>query len=80
MSEPLDMAFPSSLPLGCSDANGVAFGLTKRELFAAMAMQGHLANAANIGKFAEIAVDAVYQADALIFALSSQGRETAHHD
>lgn len=34
------LAFPSSTPVGAVVGQGVPFGLTKRELFAAMAMQG----------------------------------------
>ena len=46
-------------------------GLTKREYFAAMAMQGYLVNAAKIGiKDAEVACLSVKAADALIKALN----------
>lgn len=47
-------------------------GLTKRELFAAMAMQGILANCGDVGCRAvseEVASQAVEDADALIAAL-----------
>lgn len=37
-------AFPSTMAPNCRDGQTVPFGLTKRELFAAMAMQGWLAN------------------------------------
>lgn len=48
-----------------------SFGLTKRELFAAMAMQGYCANPNSTGfGFNQIAADAEAQANALIAALS----------
>lgn len=44
-------------------------GLTKREYFAAMAMQGMVANPTANGRPEDYAADAVAQADALIEAL-----------
>lgn len=41
---PESLAFPSGLPVGCHDATGCAFGLTKREIFAMAAMQGIFAH------------------------------------
>lgn len=67
---PESLAFPSGLPVGCHDATGCAFGLTKRELFAAMAMQAMKPN----DVYAEpwvIAQMAVKRADALLEALKS---------
>jgi hypothetical protein len=46
-------------------------GLTKRELFAAMAMQGYLSNPGTDGDLTEIAEDAVDAADALIKGLKA---------
>ena len=45
-------------------------GLTKRELFAAMAMQGHCANPNSIGTLAHFAMSSVKFADALLAELS----------
>lgn len=63
-SKPDSAAFPSL------DAQGYLLesGLTKRELFAAMALQGLLANPATNGKRDEIAFDAVMYADELTSA------------
>lgn len=63
-----DYAYPS---------NGIITGgppLTKRELFAAMAMQGYLSNSSLDGTFKQVADSAVLQADALIEALN-EGKE-----
>ena len=49
-------------------------GLTKRELFAAMALQGMLANPAIDGNEKDIALDAIEYADALIEELNGLGR------
>lgn len=75
-TQPNDAAFS-----GASDGYGnptVGYGLTKREYFAAVAMQGLLANSYNDGfnkplshaSNEEIAVMSVGQADALIKELS----------
>ena len=45
------------------------WGLTKRELFAAMAMQGHLAALGGEARHDDVARDAVAYADALLTAL-----------
>lgn len=52
------------------NANGFMEGLTKREYFAAMAMQGLLADENNHGHIELIALDAVRFTDALINALN----------
>lgn len=68
MSQP---AFPVVI-LSEQTGNPVAqeLGLTKRELFAAMAMQGLLANQHSFGsKRSEVANNAVTAADALIAEL-----------
>ena len=62
------------LPAFPTENNGIYFsGLTKRELFAAMAMQGLLANWSDLQRDGfldhEIAEFAVQRADALIQAL-----------
>lgn len=66
MSKESKFAFPS-WPTGYEPANG----LTKRELFAAMAMQGLLANPEGGDRHQELIADyAVAQADALLAKLS----------
>ena len=47
-------------------------GLTKREHFAALAMQGMLSNPSYIAGFTEAGRDSVKQADALIAALNEE--------
>ncbi len=61
-----DAAYPSS-----PDQYSPEFGLTKRELFAAMAMQGLLSNSTQEGYWHEFAKRAVDAADALIERLSA---------
>jgi hypothetical protein len=68
-----DNAFPSS-----PDKYEPEFGLTKRELIAAMAMQGMLGNASVVGYkanyaelFETLSEMAVKQADALIYHLNA---------
>lgn len=46
------------------------YGLTKREYFAAMAMQGLLSDADNCGNLSDIVFDAVKMADMLIEQLN----------
>jgi hypothetical protein len=48
------------------------FGLTKRELFAAMALQGLLADPYSTQEFADMASMSVQVADALIAELSKE--------
>ncbi len=60
-----DAAYPSS-----PDQYSPEFGLTKRELIAAMAMQGLLADSNATGEFKQVARLAVLHADALIDELS----------
>jgi hypothetical protein len=61
-----DNAFPSS-----PDKYNPEFGLTKRELIAAMAMQGLLANNNQEGYWGDFAERAVKAADALIERLNA---------
>jgi hypothetical protein len=61
-----DSAYPSS-----PDQYSPEFGLTKRELIAAMAMQGLLTNAGIVDCYDKIAGLAVNHADALIERLSA---------
>ena len=66
-----DRASPSDVDL-CTPE----FGLTKREYFAALAMQGQMANEEILVRYglyaADIARSAVAQADALIAALNAE--------
>ena len=61
-----DSAYPSS-----PDQYSPEFGLTKRELIAAMAMQGLLTNAGIVDCYDKIAGLAVNHADALIERLNA---------
>jgi len=73
MSNANESAFPISMgPV--SDGDYIP-GLTKRELFSAMAMQGLCANPSRVGKFDGYAVDALYLADALLAALATPSEE-----
>lgn len=56
----------------CAAENGHQLGLTKREYFAAMAMQGMLANPSIEGSKENFALDAVECADALLSALEEK--------
>ncbi len=67
--------FPSveTTPFGSKSVGG----LTKRELFAAMAMQGAMADGTYVSDsrshwFEKVACDAVQMADALIFELAKE--------
>ena len=51
---------------------GLEIGLTKRELFAAMAMQGLIASGYTQETFGDLQFDAVRHADALLAELSKQ--------
>ena len=62
-----DAAYPFQV-----DTGQVTGGLTKRELFAAMAMQGLLSNNTQEGYWREFAKRAVDAADALIAELSKE--------
>lgn len=64
-----DSVLPQSLAIG--EVSQTLGGLTKRELYAAMAMQGLLANE-DITTFSELASDAVSMADKLINALEKK--------
>lgn len=69
---PTAYAFPCSVPPGCSDGQTSPFGLTKRELFAAMAMQALVTNQppSQHGKpRGPLAAEAVLLADDLLTAL-----------
>lgn len=59
-----DMAFP------CMGPNGPAYGLTKREYIATMALQGILAHAHNDASYEGAARDAVVYTDALLKELA----------
>lgn len=54
------------------EAPRVRSGLTKRELFAAMAMQGILASGKELDHGGDFAKDAIYAADALLKALEEK--------
>jgi hypothetical protein len=58
MTKPDDSAFPAQ-PLGTDGlpVNELATGLTKREYFAAMAMQGLLANPSVVGLSGQVLID-----------------------
>lgn len=55
------------------EVEGSGLGLTKRELFAAMAMQGLLANSERDAEAEGFARDAVRSADALLAELAKDG-------
>jgi hypothetical protein len=63
-----DAAYPSNF---APERYNPEFGLTKRELFAAMAMQGLLSDPEESGVYATVADVAVKYADALIERLSA---------
>ena len=65
MSKADEPAFPAYT----GNKENWVFGLTKREYFAAMAMQGLLANSTSSGHIRSCALDSVDAADALIEAL-----------
>lgn len=60
-------------PANAFPTDALNSGLTKRELFAAMAMQGMLADSGGSGEISAYAVSAVKIADALIAALNEGG-------
>jgi len=66
----------SALPIIGPLEEVISIGLTKRELFAAMAMQGLCANPSCEGKFDGYAVDALRLADALLAALATPSEES----
>jgi hypothetical protein len=72
MSNGTDMAFP--VPMTESPNNSAQFGLTKREYFAALAMQGHLAcSERTLGGFNDMETlsrECVDVADALLAELA----------
>jgi hypothetical protein len=68
MTNPNDSAFAHWSP------TGQQAGLTKREYFAAMAMQAFIPESdEEYFNYAAIAMHSVYQADALIAALNKEG-------
>jgi hypothetical protein len=77
MSNANSNAYPDG---GVTHANGQAEwgqpGLTKRELFAAMMLQGMMADGTRTGTFAGFAKEAIQQADALLAQLSSGNGES----
>lgn len=64
-----DSAYPSNF---FPERFNPEFGLTKRELIAAMAMQGMLADSSMSQRFETIADEAVRAADALIAELAKE--------
>ena len=56
-----------AMPMWCEQLEQQLYGLTKREQFAAMAMQGILANSSNSMSY--VARDAVLMADELLAEL-----------
>ena len=68
MTNENDNAYPS----GAEQGVGREYGLTKRELFAAMAMQGYCGNAEFIINPTAAAITAVQTADALIAELNKE--------
>lgn len=80
-TNPNDLAIPTNQVVNDIDGNFMSTishaGLTKRELFVAMAMQGFLAEGAVMrGNLREIAESSVMASDALIEALN-KGKEDA---
>lgn len=69
-----DPSYPARWPNGSGQPEMTCFGLTKRELFAAMAMQGLLSNLAEIRRAGfsdrDIEMFAVIRADALLAQLA----------
>lgn len=65
-------AFPLHKPRNTDIPAFTAYGLTKRELFAAMAMQGLFSNPDDRGHVAEYARFAVKAADALLAELAKE--------
>lgn len=55
-------------------AMSVSGGLTKREYFAAIALQGLLSNASLVFELKNFIIDAVTAADALIEVLNKEGK------
>lgn len=70
MTKPDDGAFPPA-----HDPKSHPFGLTKREYFAALAMQGLLADENNLSTIQSAAAYAVKFADALIAELNKEAAE-----
>jgi hypothetical protein len=66
---------PDDGAFGMSSEDGFQLGLTKREYFAAMAMQAFASRADSSGTYKAFAEDAVAQADALIKELNKQESE-----
>lgn len=62
-------AFPSEIPPACANGQDIPYGLTKRELFAAMAMQGVIASGQLRGP-SECVSFAIQSADALLKELA----------
>lgn len=73
-----EAAFPFAVPIDVEQSGRFGFGLTKREYFAGLAMQGILANASVVYKengIKLIASEGVRMADALLAALTKPERE-----
>ncbi len=72
MSKTNERAFPIHKITAGGSPYLVEFGLTKRELFAAMALQGLCACSDVVGEDKDIARDAVEFADALLAELAKE--------
>lgn len=63
-------AFPQNVLMSHSHEQWITYGLSKRELFAAMAMQGKLSGCASYNSWMDFAQDCVAMSDALIAELA----------
>jgi hypothetical protein len=73
MIQPNDLAYPSDYKMEYGNEDDIKYqscGLTKREYFAAMAMQGLLTSGMNVYKYDEVASVSVLHADELIKQLN----------
>ena len=62
-------------PIESVHRKDIIYGLTKREYFAAMAMQGLLASGDNFNSIRELVVDSVKRADKLIKELNEDNSD-----
>jgi hypothetical protein len=69
-NDPLHPLSWTSRPDGVPELNTLNKGLTKREYFAAMSLQGLLAHGWNVHEYKDSAIHATKAADALINALN----------
>lgn len=73
MIDPTENAYPAQeLDMQGAPRMGMQWGLTKRELFAAMAMQGLLSSPSTSATVPEVCDAAVLVADALIAAINQR--------